>query len=180
MLQGARRYSLQIGEMPPWFVRAFVCVGILVCGFMAMGAAAAGDIVGVVGMAGMGAYIAWCISGWAHCLSDRERNFVELGESSLRVTINWIFPVRTLGTDFPYSSIARIEMVQKHDLSPFPRWPLELAWTDSDRTHIDIHLKKARWMPLRGGLNPVAVRVLHIEVPDAEEFASELRDRLRL
>ena len=178
MLQGARRYSLRLGEIPPWFVRTFVGFAVVVCGLMALGAAVDLDPVGLLLPAGIGVYMVWCMRAWAHSISDPERNFVLLGDSGLTVTLAVPFPVRRIQVDFPYASIERVESAERHDWSPLPRWPLQAGWSDANRQHLDIHLKRTKWILFKGGLNAVALRVVHIDVPDAEEFGSELRARL--
>jgi len=178
MLQEARRFPISVGEIPPWFVRTFIGLAIVACGLGALSAAIDLDLLGVLLPAGIGTYMVWCMRGWARSVSDPQRNFVELGETGLTVTLGAPFPVRRVQANFPYSSIDGVETVARHDWSPLVRWPLQSAWNDGNRPHIDVHLKKVRWMLFKGGFNAAALRVVHIDVPNGDEFISELKARV--
>ena len=100
-------------------------------------------------------------------------NYVELTDDSLEVRFYSLF--KPLTVQIPYSAMERVEQHSRH---PFPQglfgfWPF-YPW----REHIDLKLRRRRFLTLVWGGALPWVKTVHLQVMEPERFAAELRERL--
>ncbi len=114
--------------------------------------------------------------GFMHVMArgfQNPRNFAQLTDDLLEVRFRRLF--KPLTVVFPYSAMVRVEQHGRH---PYWQgflgfWPF-FPW----REHIDLKLRRRRFLtPVWGGALPW-VRTVHLQVTEPERFAAELRERL--
>lgn len=138
-----------------------------VIGFVTQGNPA--SIVFVAGGAMMIGFMHIMVWGFA----APDKNYVELRAD--RIVVKLFSPLIPLSGKIPYSLIDRVEEIEKHSWWPFGFWPYTPM--GGFAKHIDVRLNHGRFLFGGWGCMSPIIRVIHLDVSDAQEFLSAVEAR---
>ncbi len=168
-----QRFPLDTSQMiPRWMMAVWDAVIVLIVGIGTVGLALQLNPASLLFLA-LGIVMISFMHAMARGFREASRNFCELSEDSLRIHINR--RIKPVTVEFSYSSVERIDQHVRHRFPQglFGFWPFS-PWSE----HVDVGLRRARFLtPVWGGISPW-VKVLHLQIVDAERFAAVLRERI--
>jgi len=169
--EAVETFRFNTAGLARWSLYVPVGVIALICGLGTVGLALQLNPVSLIFLAAGGAGVKSAYIYFRGC-SDPERNFVVLLDDRFKVRV--YKPLESGFTEILYALVERIEEHVVH--SDFHALWWIPQFSRPDRPHTDIHLK--RWHLSVFGSGLTMVKVLHLDVVDADRFVYELRTRM--
>ncbi len=109
----------------------------------------------------------------ARGIRNPDWNFVGLTKDSLQVSISLLF--KPFMVEFSYRAVAKVELHRRHRfwqgrLGFWPYYPT--------RDHVDVRLRRSRFIMVGWGQTFPWVKTVHLQVMEPERFAAALRERI--
>ncbi len=169
----AQRFPLDTSRLiPKWFLVMWHIFVLLIAGVGTVGLALQLDPASLLFLAA-GIVMMGFMHAMARGFQNPGRNFAQLTDDLLEVRFYGLF--KPLTVEIPYSAVGRVEQHGRHPywqgfLGFWPFYP----W----REHVDLKLRRRRFLALVWGGALPWVKTVHLQVMEPERFAAELRERL--
>lgn len=169
----AQRFALDTSRLfPKWFLVVWDIGVVLIAGVGTVGLALQLNPASLLFLA-VGIVMIGFMHVMARGFQNPDGNFAQLTDDLLEVRFYRLF--KPLTVEIPYSTVERVEQHGRHPywqgfLGFWPFYP----W----REHIDLKLRRRRFLTLVWGGALPWVQTIHLQVMEPERFAAALRGRI--